>query len=98
MKGERSELPPQFGGARLRKGRKFHQRESVDTIDLMGWVDRCAEPWPSARPRLGPSIGLTHYLNRYPSISPVEMGGLSGVSPHQVGSTARPFTFHIFLS
>ena len=28
----------------------------------MGWVEKRAEPWPSAGPRLGASIGLTHSL------------------------------------
>ena len=42
-----------FGGARLLKDCSFQKGESVDTIDLIGWVDRRAEPCPSAGPRLG---------------------------------------------
>jgi len=58
---EKNREEPELGGARLPKGRSLCQAESVDTIDLMGWVDRRAEPCPSAGPRLGALLDLTHY-------------------------------------
>ena len=40
------------------------------------------------------SLGVTHCLNWYPSVSSGEAGSLSGASPHQVSVATLPFTFH----
>jgi hypothetical protein len=48
-----------------------------------------AEPWSSAGPRLGAFIGLTHHVNWYEPIPLVKSCGLSGASPHQVGTPPR---------
>jgi len=79
----------EVGGARLPKGRALQWGESVDTSDLMGWVDRRAEPWPGGGLQLGSPIGLTHYVNWYPAVSPGETSNLSGASPPSVGPRKR---------
>jgi hypothetical protein len=56
----------------------------ADTISVVGWAWKRAEPWSIACPRLGAFIGLTHCINWYPPIHPGSTGSLSGASPHQV--------------
>jgi hypothetical protein len=36
-------LPPQFGGARLLKDRRFHQGNRRTLTDLLGYIEECAD-------------------------------------------------------
>jgi len=98
MKGEseRSRRSPQLGGARLPKGCTCHRRKSAGTIESMGWVEERAEPWRSARPRLGASTGLIHHVGWCRSVSPEKMAAFREPHPTKLGPSRRPFTFHTF--
>jgi len=90
---------PTLVGRGSRKAGRFTRGEVVDTIDSTGWVGKRAEPWHSAGPRLGESIGLIRYSNRYPSVSLVKPAVFWEPRPTKVGSHQlyfSLFTFHIF--
>ena len=36
-------LPPQFGGARLLKDRRFHQGNRRTLTDSLGYIEKCAD-------------------------------------------------------
>jgi len=95
VKGERSWRPPQLGGARLPKGCPCHRRKSAGTIESMGWVEERAEPWRSARPRLGASTSLIHHVGWCRSVSPEKVAAFREPRPTKLGRSRRPFTFHL---
>ena len=73
-----------LGGARLPKDsrREAGRPEPSPILGLTRPMER-AEPWSSARSRLGARIGLTMVESLAPRAALIELFGLLGALPHQ---------------
>jgi hypothetical protein len=75
---------PTNGRARLPKNPRSEQSVWHSPAERHRYATRRAEPWSTARPRLGASTGLSHLLVRFQLFPFDGLLGLSGASPYQL--------------
>ena len=87
MRRMRTRGASSLGGARLPKGRRFHQKEPVDTIGLIGWPNKRADLSDIAfRSKLG-TYDLLATSEPWPNAGP-RLGALIGLT-HSVFGVRR---------
>ncbi len=75
---------PSDGGARLLKNTRPERSVWYSPAERHRYATRRAEPWSTARPRLGAFTGLSHLLVRFYLFPFDELPGLPGASPYQL--------------